>query len=594
MPKKKIKPEQKFPLLWDIRDIDRSIKSLRKSNGKINGAITKMGWWKTTPLCRYLVQKTSFLDQDSGVPQRLYCYQNKIIEKPICTVSGKALKWSAQRNVYNLGGDAKISAKLRNRPRIDFEQVYSNRKQQFYTRYENGQYTLLSISDIKDEIDKRRVATKDGVLGKWVQMNDYSQNVDFLASVLDYCREYQGKIQMNDWSQKFYIIYNDIIDKVPTRSDGNLCFYKNFKQGYATSIRPLELSKKQYYKNTFLSSLQFQGFDVLQCDFESINKRTTVRCRKCGKQFSTVMCNGRYRDVRCVGCCGSPNTSRVQDKVASFISQMGFEIIQNDRDILDGKQIDIYIPSKRIGIQINGLLWHSFGTTYPNNSNMEKFNKSNHNQKYKKCSMKGIHLLQFSDDDVVNKWQIVKSVISNKLGVSSNKIYGRKCQIVEIDINTKSKFLIDNHMLGDCQSTYNYGLFYDGQLVSVMTFGKRKITKGQASMEMLRFCNKCGFVVVGGASKLFCHFLKNTCDNRIISYSDNRISNGDLYEKLGFNLLRQTKYNYWYVEKSGRIHHRSKFMKHKLNTDMSQRDYMFTNGYRRYYDCGHKVFEFVR
>lgn len=594
MAKKKIKPEQKFPLLWDIKNVDISIKSLQRDNGGINGAIIKMDWWKTTPLYKFIVQQTSFLNQDCSLSQRLFCYKNGLKRKPICPITNRELKWSVQKNRYNLGGDQKASAKLRIKPKVDFKSLYKQKKQQFYNKFKTDSYNLLTVQDVKKEITKRRMETNDGIIGKWVQMNDYQQNVDFLASVLYYCKKYDDKIQLNDWSQKFYIIYYDMVDSVPTRKDGNLCFYRNFKFGYASSVRPLELSKKQFYKNEFLNSLDFQGFDVLECDFDSIYKRTSLRCRKCGKQFSTVLCNGRYRDVRCVGCCGSSNTSRVEDKIATFVSELGFEVKQNCREILDGKQIDVFVPSKKVGIQINGLLWHSFGTSYPNNANMEKACKDNHNWKYKKCSEKGIHLLQFSDDEVINKWQIVKSIISNKLGVCLTKIHGRKCQIAEIDHITKCNFLCENHMLGDCQSKYNYGLFHEGQLVSVMTFGKRKITKGQASMQMLRFCNRRGYRVIGGASKLFCHFLKKVNADRIISYADNRISNGNLYQKLGFFLLRQTKYNYWYVEKSGRLYHRSKFMKHKLNTDLSQRDYMYSNGYRRYYDCGHKVYEYKR
>jgi len=61
----------------------------------------------------------------------------------------------------------------------------------------------------------------------------------------------------------------------------------------------------------------------------------------------------------------------------------------------------------------------------------------------------------------------------------------------------------------------------------------------------LRFCNKLNYSVVGGASKLFKHFIKNNKPKNIISYSDNRYFDGSLYEKLGFikeGILREAFY----------------------------------------------------
>ena len=49
-----------------------------------------------------------------------------------------------------------------------------------------------------------------------------------------------------------------------------------------------------------------------------------------------------------------------------------------------------------------------------------------------------------------------------------------------------------------------------------------------------RFCNKAGYNIIGGASKLLNNFIKNNEVYRIISYADKDWSIGSLYYTLGF------------------------------------------------------------
>jgi hypothetical protein len=42
-----------------------------------------------------------------------------------------------------------------------------------------------------------------------------------------------------------------------------------------------------------------------------------------------------------------------------------------------------------------------------------------------------------------------------------------------------------------------------------MTFGKNRFKKQSNEWEMIRFCNKLNTNIIGGASKLFKHFLQN-------------------------------------------------------------------------------------
>jgi hypothetical protein len=157
--------------------------------------------------------------------------------------------------------------------------------------------------------------------------------------------------------------------------------------------------------------------------------------------------------------------------------------------------------------------------------------------------------------------------------------------------------LTENHIQGTCASKINLGLFYEKELVSLMTFGKPRFNK-KYEYELIRFCNKKNLSVIGGASKLLHSFIEEYHPNSIISYANRRWSQGNLYEKLGFSLDLETPPNYFYFHPDDfLLKSRVQFQKHKLqsilqeyNPDLSETKNMYINGYRKIYDCGNKVY----
>lgn len=254
---------------------------------------------------------------------------------------------------------------------------------------------------------------------------------------------------------------------------------------------------------------------------------------------------------------------------------------------VDGGEIDVYIPEKNVGIEYNGLYWHS-----------DRYVEKNyHLLKTKKCEKNGIKLLQIFEDEWRDKENIVKSIIKNKLGVSDNIIYARNTEIREVSIKETTEFLNNNHIQGWVGSKIKIGLYYNNELVSLMTFGKKRIAMGNKSSEdggyeMLRFCNKINTSVVGGASKLLKFFEKKYNPKSILSFADRRYSDGNLYNKIGFDFIGETEPNYFYFEKHKNVRrHRFKFRKDVLvkegyNPNMSEREIMEERGFLRIYDCG--------
>jgi len=292
---------------------------------------------------------------------------------------------------------------------------------------------------------------------------------------------------------------------------------------------------------------------------------------------------------------GCPKCNRFnlkQDSVFNFIkNDLDISnVILNDRQVLGSKELDIFLPDFNLAIEFNGLYWHS--EVY--------LEKNYHQNKSRDCLSKNINLLHIWEDDWDKKEEICKSIIRNKLNKIDNRIFARKCEIREISNIEGKNFLEENHIQGYIRSKLSIGLFYQNELVSLMTFGDFRVSLGQrkefGSYEMLRFCNKINTNVVGGASKLFNYFIKKYNPIKIVSYSDNSRYNGNLYSNLGFNFIHNSPPNYYYII-NGVRKNRYGFTKHKLvskgyDKNKTEHQIMLDNKYYRIYDCGSKKWEY--
>ena len=280
-------------------------------------------------------------------------------------------------------------------------------------------------------------------------------------------------------------------------------------------------------------------------------------------------------------------TSKAENEIKEFIKNLGYEC-ETNRTILGGKEIDLYIPSLKIGIEYNGLIWHT--------ENFGNKNKYYHLEKTEKCKESGVELIQIFEDEYVNSKEIVLAKIRHILHCDNNilKISARKCNVFEIGKNEAEIFLNKNHIQGFSKSTIYLGCFYNNELIGVMSF-----IKNYDNVFILnRFATNYNYGCRGVGGKLFKYFISKYNPKQVVSFADRRWTlneKNNLYTKLGFKFAYYTKPDYKYynqsVERYKRFHKfgfRKKELNRKYGLDLNLTENEMTKilGYDKIWDCG--------
>lgn len=336
-------------------------------------------------------------------------------------------------------------------------------------------------------------------------------------------------------------------------------------------------------------------------DLELIEFRSrfdcTVRCKKCGDIF-VVRTLGQLRPENITNRCHICHpieqimgSTKFEISFEAFLNEIKVKYYKNCRRIITPQEIDYYLPDYNIGFELDGLFWHC---------EEQKPDPEYHLKKTEKCMERGVRLIHIFEDEWLYKSDICKSIIKNILNMDKIRIGARKCEVREIDKKECKQFIEENHIQGFIGYKYGFGLFYERKLVSVMTFGKLRRNLGykdeDGTYEILRLCSKEGISINGGASKMLKAFINTYNPKKIITYCDRRWSNGNVYEKIGLNFVRNTKPNYFYVIKDTRKN-RFAFRKNVLverygcPVDMTEKEFCHQNHWYRIYDCGAKLYE---
>lgn len=332
-------------------------------------------------------------------------------------------------------------------------------------------------------------------------------------------------------------------------------------------------------------------------EYKGVDNKYPFECSTCHKIFVSSLTDGI---VPHCPHCGPKFQSQGEMEILSFISSLGFAPKHRERSICWPMEIDVFVPSSMIGIEFDGLYWHSEDKLAERGVDPKQY----HLQKTKKCKEKGIRLIHVFEDEWTYKNRIVKARLKGIFNCRTFKLNARDCEVRELDTSLKNKFLEKYHLQGKDSASISLGLFYKSRLVAVMTFCARRISLGsfpvEGEWELSRFCPNFNFSIRGGAGKLLSYFEKHFNPVKITTYADLRWSQGGLYEALGFTKTHESSPGYWYVNSHGenkRLHRWNfrkselpKLLKEFYDESKTERQLMKDAGYRVVYDCGNCVY----
>jgi hypothetical protein len=356
-----------------------------------------------------------------------------------------------------------------------------------------------------------------------------------------------------------------------------------------------KLNELRYTPDAFIDAARLvhcdAEYDYSCAKYAGCRSPVTIVCPKHG-EFTQIA----YYHLNGNGCpqCGiakTTNKSAAEYEIIEFLKSSGVNNIEHSWRGL-GFEVDIYLPDYKLGIEYNGVYWHS-----SNSLETDKKHAKQHVDKTNSCNEHGIELLHILDIEWKNKQDLWKSVILNKLKQSSNVVYARACDVVQVPNIIAYKFFEQNHLQGGVYGSVNIGLEHNNELVAVASFGKSRFRKDKTNTyELLRFASLRNYSVVGGFSRVLKRFAR-THNGILVSYANRRWSTGHVYKTTGFELVKTLDPCYYYTDLQ-QIWHRTSFQKHKLhkllNTfdpAMTEVENMYNNKYRRIWDCGHYVYE---
>lgn len=281
-------------------------------------------------------------------------------------------------------------------------------------------------------------------------------------------------------------------------------------------------------------------------------------------------------------------------------SDLGCKVVTRDRQLLDGKEIDIYLPDYKIGIEYNGNYWHS----YPVKDMKYHQDKS---IQAAKVGIRLIHIFEYEWKDSKIQEKIKNYLYDIVKSDSIDRVYARNTVVSEISPAEQYKFQDKYHLQGRATASIHLGIYQDTDkdkkdLLGTMTFGKPRFNS-QYEYELVRMCFKPKVSVVGGAQKMFKHFLNTYKPKQILTYSDISKFTGGVYKQMGMRVIQDnpmTVPNYvWVRPQDSSFLSRYQTTKQKLidsglgSDDQTENDIMTWSGYVKVYDCGQLKYEYI-
>ena len=280
-------------------------------------------------------------------------------------------------------------------------------------------------------------------------------------------------------------------------------------------------------------------------------------------------------------------TLQSQRELYNNIVELNNSTLFNDRVGIKPYELDIYVEDRKVAIEYNGSFWHSEAFLD------RDIAKSKHLDKTERCKQKGIRLIHIFEHNYIGREQKYLDFIRSAINTNEHRIFARKCEISEENSN---QFIKTYHLQESAHnSTKYFNLVYDNEIVGAISLGPHHEKAANTNSIILnRLCFKANHTVTGGFSKMMKYikiWAKKEGYDKIITWSDNALTDGHAYADNGFTLEDEYSPSYFYFDKiNDKYVGKQSMRKHnKLRPDgMTILDWNKQKELYAIWDCGKK------
>jgi len=529
-------------------DLLQQIKQHLYGKTRINVNINKDSWWVKkglTDLKQQLLDLTTFLNADAPWKQRIWHIENSVFEIPVCKNPdcNNKLKWGLTG--YGVACSKQCTQKV--------PDVTKKREATNITRY--GSKTFAGTQE-------HILKTKETFEEKY---NGHPMK----------CESIRAKLKKTKKEKYGDPNYNNIEKAKETKKE---------KYGDPDYNNPKKARKTMIAKYGVVAypQLTTEG-DVSVLEKARLSNELKSKTPSQIAEEYNLNPTSVYNAIHRHNIEYEFTSFSTELKLENLLKELNVEYIKNDRMLIKPKEVDFYIPDYNLAIEINGIYWHS--TASP-----AFRDKDYHYEKWKQCRDKGVTLLSYTDADLNNNFDVIKSKLMYMVGHINTVIGARKVVIDKVTTEQELKFVDENHIQGRLLARDNaLGAYYNGNLVAVINWRSRP-----KYLEITRYVCDRKASYPGLFSKMLKAMIKQTGHTGdIVSFSNNDHSNGNLYKQAGFKLDKIFKSAYWYTYDFKHLENRQKYMKAKIakrfGVDVENKtewQLMQELGYARYYDSG--------
>lgn len=297
--------------------------------------------------------------------------------------------------------------------------------------------------------------------------------------------------------------------------------------------------------------------------YNGAKEQATIRHKVCGEVFSGKASYFLLGEGHCPKC--TTNISKDEREIYEWVKGLCSDARQSVRDLGWISELDIFVPSKNVAVEFNGHYWHSLqAMTRPGEDGKPRMTRtkaqSYHKNKTDVCEQHGVRLIHIWDYEWADdrRRKVLKNIIRGALGLLEERYYARECDVCAYEQSSPrwdelGEFFAQNNIQGNRGGSLVFTLEKNDRILMAYKFGRPSggRAKQKYEYEMVRGASAPGVQVVGGATRLWNHFMKYVDPDSVVYYIDRNYFDGRSVEKLGGKFVSDQigVKNYWVKEK---------------------------------------------